>query len=547
MRTATSTAGACCIWKFTREHDEHCGVCVPVLIRALSIALVGLLADIGSPQAHAYGERYDLPVPLWLNLVGGAAVVVFSFVIAAVLLSPAGMTKAPRMRRSLLAGAGLRSRACRAFVLATRSLSVFLFLVAVLTGFVGKVDFSRNAAPTIMWALGWVGLAFVCALLGNVWPLINPWLALFKWAEALWKQFTGAARLSLALPYPEAIGVLPGIVLMVGFVWFMLASGVAGEPFAIATMLTAYSVIMWAGMLLFGPELWLARGDAFMLIATILGRFAPTELRSGDVRSCVEASCPADAEQGCSDCPAAFARARTELREVNLRPYGAGLVVSHPLPVSMIVVVVMVLALVSFEGFMDTAQWIDLMVFLGEYEFSDGIHAPVKTTLLFVAASALLFGLFYVVSALMRRLGHAQARGRGASRARTTTQVMGLFVLSLVPIALAYHIAHYLYWFATNIQYVVPAASDPFGWGWNLFGTRDYMPNRTAVSLAVIWHTAVAAIVVGHVIGVWVAHRVALMTFHTRRAAFSSQLPMLVLMVAYTMSSLWMLAQPIMG
>lgn len=518
-----------------------------VLPRLLLVHVALSLAAPAAAHAHAYGERYDLPVPLWLNLLGGGAVVILSFVIAAFLLSPAGMTKAPRARPNLLDGRALRSPACRAIVAAVRCLSVFLFVLAVLTGFFGKVDFSRNAAPTIVWALGWVGLAFVCALLGNVWLLLNPWLTLFAWTEALWKKRTGAARLSLGLPYPEAIGVLPGIVLMIGFVWFMLASGSAGEPVAIATVLAIYSMITWTGMMLFGPAIWLARGDAFMLVAIILGRFAPIELRSGDLRSCVEVGCRPDAEQGCSDCPAAFAKARRELREINLRPYGAGLVASHPLPVSMMIVVVMVLALVSFEGFMDTAQWIDLMVSLGEYEYSDGIHAPVKTTLLFVAATALLYGLFYVVSALMRQLGYAHAGSARGVRLRTTTEVMGLFVLSLVPIALAYHVAHYLYWFVTNIQYVVPAASDPFAWGWNLFGTRDYMPNRTAVSLGVIWHTAVAAIVVGHVIGVWAAHRVALMTFQTRRAAFLSQIPMLALMVGYTMSSLWMLAQPIMG
>jgi hypothetical protein len=514
----------------------------------LLVAQMGLLlAGIGAAHAHAYGERYDLPVPLWLNLIGGGAVVVCSFVIAAFVLSPAGMTKVPRTRRSALAAAGLRSLTFRAIVLGARCLSVFLFVLAVLTGFFGRVDFARNAAPTIMWAFGWVGLAFVCALIGNVWLVLNPWLTLFDSAEALWRRLRGSPRLSLALPYPDAIGVLPGIVLMIGFVWFMLASGAAGEPFAIAAMLTLYSLITWTGMVLFGPATWLARGEVFTLIATILGRFAPTELRSGDVRSCVEAGCPPDAEQGCSDCPAAFYKARRELRELNVRPYGAGLVVSQPLSVSSTIVVVMVLALVSFEGFMDTAQWIDLMVSLGEYEYSDGIHAPVKTTLMFVAMTAVLYGLFYVVSALMRRLGYAHGAGGARARVRTPTEVMGLFVLSMVPIALAYHVAHYLYWLITNIQYVIPAASDPFGWGWNLFGTRDYLPNRTAVSMAVIWHTAVAAIVAGHVIAVYVAHRVALITFGTRRAAFWSQIPMLVLMVAYTMSSLWMLAQPIMG
>ena len=65
---------------------------------------------------------------------------------------------------------------------------------------------------------------------------------------------------------------------------------------------------------------------------------------------------------------------------------------------------------------------------------------------------------------------------------------MGLFVLSLVPISIAYHVAHYLYWFFTQIQFVVPAASDPFAFGWNLFGGRDFIPDRAAISLKVIWH-----------------------------------------------------------
>jgi hypothetical protein len=182
------------------------------------------------------------------------------------------------------------------------------------------------------------------------------------------------------------------------------------------------------------------------------------------------------------------------------------------------------------------------MVFLGALEESDGIHAPVKTTLSFLAATAILFGLFFVVSALMRMIGYA-----GATPKYRTLQIMGLFVLSLVPISVAYHVAHYLYWFYTQIQFVVPAASDPFAFGWDLLGGRNFVPDRAAIPLKVIWHTAIVAIVIGHVIAVYVAHRVALNVFGTRRAALLSQIPMLLLMVGYTMTSLWMLAQPIMG
>lgn len=509
-----------------------------MIFRVLA-ALAPLLAAASAAQAHAFGERYDLPVPLWMNIAGGGAVVVLSFAIAAWFLKP--QAAAPSPRGNLFATPALQPLTGEPLLLAVKFVSVFIFVIGLLAGFIGQPDYSRNAAPTIFWVLGWVGLAFVSVLLGNVWLLLNPWLILFDWAEALWRKLTKRG-LSLALPYPRAIGVLPGIVAVVGFTWFMLGSGMAGDSRSLACVVGAYSVITWAGMFLFGAPAWLTHGEAFTLIFSVLARFSPTALRVADRDACAQADCPPDPSGACVDCPEAFLRAPPERREVTLRGYGMGLIVRHPLAPSMIVLVLMVLALVAFEGFMDTAQWIDLMVSLGELEETDGIHAPVKTTLSYLVATAILFALFYLVCALMRRLGYGSATPK-----HSTLELMGLFVLSLVPISIAYHVAHYLYWFFTQIQFVVPASSDPFAFGWNLFGGRNFVPDRAAVSLKVIWHTAIVAIVVGHVIGVYAAHRVALNVFGTRRAAFLSQIPMLVLMVAYTMTSLWMLAQPIMG
>jgi hypothetical protein len=503
------------------------------------LAVTALLPAIGAAQAHAFGERYDLPVPLWMNLTGGGAVVVLSFVIAAWYLKPEA--QAPAARPDLSAIPGLRALASAPVLLALKILSVFLFVLALLAGFIGVPDYSRNAAPTIFWVMGWVGLAFTSVLLGNVWLIVNPCLILFDAADALWRRMTKRG-LSLALPYPRGIGVLPGILMVIAFTWFMLASGMAGDSRSLACVVSVYSAVTWAGMFVFGAPAWLAHGEAFTLLFSVLARFSPAALRVTDRAICARADCPPEQNGVCVDCPEAFLLASAEKREVTLRGYGAGLIVQHPLPLSMTVLVLMVLALVAFEGFMDTAQWIDLMVSLGELEESDGIHAPLKTTLCFVAAIALLFALFYIVCALMRMIGYA-----GAARKHSTLQIMGLFVLSLVPIAIAYHVAHYLYWFFTQIQFVVPAASDPLAYGWDLFGGRDFVPDRAAISLKVIWHTAIVAIVVGHVIAVYVAHRMALNVFGTRRAALLSQIPMLLLMVGYTMTSLWMLAQPIMG
>jgi hypothetical protein len=510
---------------------------VTLLLRFL-LTVAAFAAGIAGAQAHAFGERYDLPVPLPTVIASGGVVVVLSFVMAAWFMKPEAP---PRVARTNLLSTWLRPFASAPVRTAIQVASVFLFVIGVLAGFSGVPDYSRNAAPTIFWVLGWVGLAFISVLIGNVWLLLNPWLILFNWTDALRRRVSGRG-LSLAVPYPRGIGVLPGLIAVVGFVWFMLASGQAGDSLSLAYVVSAYSAVTWIGMILFGAPTWLAHGEAFTLLFGVLARFSPATLRVTDRDICARAGCPTEDDGACVDCTEAFLQAPRDKREIKLRGYGIGLIVKRPLAFSMIVLVLMVLALVAFEGFMDTAQWIQLMAALGELEEADGMHAPVKTTLVFLAVTALLFALFHGVSWLMRMMGYGEREPK-----YSTMEVMGLFVLTLVPISIAYHVAHYLYWFFTQLQFVVPAASDPFAFGWNLFGGRDFIPDRAAISLKVIWHTAIVAIVVGHVIAVYVAHRVALNVFGTRRAALLSQIPMLVLMVAYTMTSLWMLAQPIMG
>src|SRR5262249_27378915 len=87
--------------------------------------------------------------------------------------------------------------------------------------------------------------------------------------------------------------------------------------------------------------------------------------------------------------------------------------------------------------------------------------------------------------------------------------------------------------------------SDPFGYGWNLFGTAGHRVDIGVVDARFAWYTAVIAILVGHVIAVFLAHRHALQLFDTRVIALSSQVPLTALMVAYTFLSLSILAEAI--
>ena len=88
-------------------------------------------------------------------------------------------------------------------------------------------------------------------------------------------------------------------------------------------------------------------------------------------------------------------------------------------------------------------------------------------------------------------------------------------------------------------------ASDPLGLGWDLFGTAHYRVAVGVVGARFAWYTAVIVIVLGHVLAMYVAHRLALERFAERQTARRSQYPLAALMVAYTMLSLWILAQPI--
>ena len=148
--------------------------------------------------------------------------------------------------------------------------------------------------------------------------------------------------------------------------------------------------------------------------------------------------------------------------------------------------------------------------------------------------------LFVAVYLLFCRL----SIGCGGARA-SLMRVAGLYVLTLVPIAIAYHLAHYLSFLTMAWQYLIPLASDPFGFGWDLFGTKSHFIRIGLIDARAVWYIAIGAIVSGHIAAVYLAHCVALRSNPDLRAALRSQWPMVALMVCYTMTSLWIIAQPI--
>jgi hypothetical protein len=118
--------------------------------------------------------------------------------------------------------------------------------------------------------------------------------------------------------------------------------------------------------------------------------------------------------------------------------------------------------------------------------------------------------------------------------------VAGRFAHTLVPIALAYAVAHYLTLILFEGQQLIAAVSDPFALGWDLFGTAERSVDFFITASEPIWYVQVGVIVTGHVLGVVLAHDRALADFG--REAVRSQYAMLLLMVALTTLGLLILS-----
>jgi hypothetical protein len=453
------------------------------------------------PLAHGIGVVKDLPLPLWLFYYTGAIVLVVSFVALGVLWTKPRLENSewerplPGWLQRILLSTALRV----VLGVASFGLLVLIFLAAL----IGEPSQGANLAPTFVFVVFWVGMVVLVVLLGNVWRVLNPWRAAAEgvaWASGrLGVTWEPLAR------YPERLGRWPAAALLFAFTTYELAYLDASEPRSLALAILIYSWITWVGTAVFGREAWFDNCEGFSAYFGFLSRIAPLGVRERDGR-----------------------------REIVLRPPLKELTNWDVKPGTLAVVAVM-LGSVAFDGFSRTATWQNLLFDIeADFVSSPGLADLVITlvNLLGLAVGVLLVAACYLVAvAGARAVAHAHR------------PLVAAFVFSLVPIALAYAVAHYFSLLVNQGQFAIPLASDPFGWGWDVLGTADYSPDLTALTPNMIWYTQVAVLVVGHVLGLVLAHDRAVALFASARTAVRTQYAFLVLMVLYTVGGLWLLSQ----
>jgi hypothetical protein len=374
-------------------------------------------------------------------------------------------------------------------------LLVLLFLTALL----GEPSSAQNLAPVFILVVFWVGLVPVHVVLGNVWTVLNPWLAIASAVAWLWRKLGQEWTPPLAMP--ERVGVWPAAVLLFSFVALELTYADPASPRALALAIAIYSYVMWFGMAAFGRRVWTEHGDAFGVYFGLLARIAPFGEYEG--------------------------------RLVVRLPF-TGLAGRDATP-GLLAFVAVMLGSVGFDGLSRSSYWTDLRA---ELEAPYILDAP--RTAEVIATGLSLAGLLGCILAVA--LAYLAATKIAEATVDSSRSLVPEFLLSLVPIALVYAVAHYFTYLIVQGQYAIPLASDPFGFGWDLFGTIDYAPNIAPFSPNTVWYVQVGSLVAGHVAGLAVAHDRAV-SILPERDALRSQYAMLALMVLYTVGGLWLLSR----
>jgi hypothetical protein len=448
--------------------------------------------------AHGIGGVRDLPVPTWLFFWGGSVVLVISFLALGVLWRRpqlerrAGGRPLPDWLQQVLGSTALR-------VLAG-AVSAGLLVLVFLTALLGEPSSAENLAPTFVYVVFWLGVVVLQVVLGNVWPVLNPWLAFANAVAWIWERL-GRSWVP-PLTYPARLGVYPAALLLLAFTALELCYPDPANPRALALAIALYSYVTWFGMAAYGRRVWSEHGEAFTAYFGLFARIAP------------------------------FAR-RDDRRFVARTPF-TGLAGGDPRPGVLALVAVM-LGSVGFDGLSRSTFWQDLRARVeGPYVLDSPGTADLVGTLLGLAGLLGCVALVCLAYLAAVRI----ARAAAGSRHRLVTE----FLPSLVPIALVYAVAHYFSLLLIQGQYALPLGADPFGFGWNLLGAADFQPNLAPLSPNTIWYVQVAALVGGHAAGLAVAHDRAISILPERRA-LRSQYPLLALMVAYTIGGLWLLSQ----
>jgi hypothetical protein len=475
-------------------------------------ALLGQGLLPGPALAHGIGGVTDLPIPTWLFAWAGSIVLVVSFVALATLWPEARFDSARGRVLAVLP---------QALEVVAGAIGVAVFALVVYAGLAGEQDeATQNLAPVMVFVFFWVGLPVASFLFGDVFRVLNPWRAGARGVH--WLAMRGGLHVKAPLRYPARLGNWPATIGILAFAWVELVDPGRDVPFNLAVLALACAGTQLLAMAAFGIDAWERHGDPFSVYFGLFAKLSPLRWEEGSL---------------------------------SLRRPLEGVTGMDVLPGTLALLAVMI-GSTSFDGLSQSVAWTEL---LSSWQGSWGGALGGQGALEVINTIGL--GAMILIVAGIYRLG---IRGMQTIDHRlSSAELARRFAHTLVPIALAYVVAHYFTFMIYSGQALGYLVSDPLGNGANIFGTAHASIDYGLISASQAWYFQVAALLAGHVAGLILAHDRAVSMFRHQwdaggarvgpggvlvlesRAsdAIRSQYWMLGVMVAFTSLGLWLLSE----
>nr|WP_241692954.1 hypothetical protein [Halomicroarcula limicola] len=428
------------------------------------------------------GPRDTLAIPRWLYLTTGGATIGASALLASFVTDRTFVRDVHSWSRAL----PTVEQWWEPMTWLTRGLGVGALALAVYLGFTGP-ELPTASFPILLAFTGLrAGLPIATYLVGNAWPLLNPWRTIATVLPAGFRE------------YPRWLHRWPAVAGLLALVWAEVIFPVSTVPSTLATGIVLYSTMTIAGALLFGPASWFDNADPLSVLFGLYGAVAPIQRHNGTLR---------------------------------VTPPGSGLrnsdVVSDTSDVAFIVALIWEL---TYSGFITTsagATAIESLVGIAPFEVVNvETRAIAVYTLLFLCGYAVFLCAYWYAGRVSRR----------STDTYVTVRTIGFrFAPPLLAIAAGYHLAHYAGLFVSLSPALATALAAPLS-----------PPANPSVLSVPSWFEglSIAAVLVGHLLSIWVTHAVAYDVFSSRLVAIRSQYPFVAVMIGYTMISLWILSLP---
>lgn len=469
------------------------------LLSAILLPIL-LISTTQTVYAHSFGRLYNLPVPFWLYLYGGVIALIASFLIIGYFVGE--KNNKINFPKKNISNVFIFTFLKRSFAMYTlQGSSVFLLFLTILTGIVGVNSSELNFNMTFFWIFFVLGLTYLTAFIGNIYYFLNPWKIMVIWVE----KITGK-EVSSSINYSSRLGYYPALLFYFIFIWIELFGKT--NPFSLSFLLIIYTLVNFMGVILLGKMNWFKYCEFFSVFFNLIGKIAPIQYKNN---------------------------------KIFLQSPFVGLLETKAEHFSLLLFILFMLSSTAFDGFSVTVVWFTnywgvfaniLEPALGEFGYT------VFETINLIFSPVIFLIIYFVLIYLAKYLTKTKD---------SLNSLLLTFAYTLVPIGLVYNISHYYNLLLYQGQEMIKIVSDPFAWGWNIFNTKSYVVNIAFVDAGITWHVQVAMILIGHIASVYLAHIVAIRTFPSHKQAFLSQIPMLMLMVGYTVIGLWILAQPITG